>query len=274
MKIHMIYISKIFIFGKAPKIVNIDQLLVLKKYILFFAIVLLTAGVKAQSGYNYQEWGVGVGTFYERGYTNITHQDNHFGLNANFIYNYNPFLPVEFEIQKGTLSGGGLGPNNTINPTLDPFGRVYTNNYVAAVVHADFQYGAGIDYSDSWFLNIVKNFYSGIGLGLISNSNKVQRTSVVEPSYIFPGVNSSIDFMVPIRIGYDFKIFDDYNEPSMAINVGYVHTIAFGEGLDGYDDPSQKFKNNALDQYRQIAITFKYYFGRVVSYNKLIRNFN
>ena len=46
--------------------------------------------------------------------------------------------------------------------------------------------------------------------------------------------------------------------------------FAFGEGLDGYDDPSSKFKNNAIDQYRQITIGFKYFFGNVTSYNKLI----
>ncbi len=246
----------------------------MKKYILLFTAILLASAARAQSGYNYQEWGIGAGAFYERGYTNITYQVSHVGFDAFAVYNYNPYLPVEFEIQKGMLSGGGLGPGNTIDPTLDPFGREYTNNYVAAIVHADFQLGGAIDYEGSWFLNAVKNFYAGTGLGLISNSNKVQRTSVVEPSYVFPGENSSIDFMLPLRVGYEFKIFDEYNEPSMAIEVGYIHTIAFGEGLDGYDDPSSKFKNNALDQYRQIEISFKYYFGRVVSYNKLIRTFN
>jgi hypothetical protein len=76
-----------------------------------------------------------------------------------------------------------------------------------------------------------------------------------------------------LRFGYEFKIYDSYNEPSMAIDLGYIHTVAFGEGLDGYDDPSSKFKNDALDQYRQISISFKYYFGKVTSYNKLIRPF-
>ncbi len=167
-----------------------------------------------------------------------------------------------------------MGPGNTLAPNLDPYGRFYINNYKAFILHADFQLGAGIDYSDSWFLNIVKNFYGGTGLGVISNTNTVQRTSVVDPTYVFPGTNSSIDLMVPIRVGYEFKIYDNYNEPGMAIDIGYIHTFAFGEGLDGYNDPSSKFKNNSLDQYRQIAIVFKYFFGRVVSYNKLITNFN
>jgi hypothetical protein len=79
--------------------------------------------------------------------------------------------------------------------------------------------------------------------------------------------------MIPLRVGYEFKVFDDYNEPSWAIDVTYIHSLAFGEGLDGYNDPPSKFKNNAIDQYRQISIGFTYYFGTVVSYNKLIRDF-
>ena len=50
-----------YIFEKAPKIVNIDQHLTLKKYILFFVTSFAVISVKAQSGYNYQEWGIGGG---------------------------------------------------------------------------------------------------------------------------------------------------------------------------------------------------------------------
>jgi hypothetical protein len=128
-------------------------------------------------------------------------------------------------------------------------------------------------------LRILKDFYAGTGVGFISNANTVQRYSVnaapyPQPGYYkFPGNDNSLDLMVPLRIGYEFKIYDAYNEPSIAIDLGYIHTIAFGEGLDGYNDPSSKFKNNALDQYRQITIMFKYFFGNVTSYNKLIREF-
>ena len=245
----------------------------LKKYILFFVSTLAAIAVKGQSGYNYQEFGIGGGIGYERGFTNITQQNNHASFNFNFIYNYNPYLPVEAEIQLGQLSGGGPRPNQ------DPYGRQYVNNYKAIILHGDFQLGAGIDYIGNWFLRIVKDFYLGTGIGVISNTNKVQRYSPYAPPYPqpgyykFPGVDNSVDLMVPLRVGYEFKIYDDYNEPGMAIDVGYIHNIAFGEGLDGYNDPTSKFKNNSLDQYRQITIMFKYYFGNVTSYNKLIREF-
>ncbi len=245
----------------------------MKKYILFFFTTVAVITVKAQSGYNYQEWGVGAGASYIRGYTNITQQNSYPSFNLNFIYNYNPYLPVEAEFQVGTLSGGGLTPN------LDPFGREYTNHYKAVIFHADYQLGGGIDYEDSWFLKIVKDFYLGTGFGFISNTNVVQRYSIYAPPYPdpgyykFPGHDNSLDLMVPLRFGYEFKIYDAYDEPSFAIDVGYVHNLVFNEGLDGYDDPPSKFKNNALDQYRQITVNVKFYFGTVVSYNKLIRDF-
>lgn len=239
----------------------------MKKYILFFVALIAAITVKAQSGYNYYEWGIGGDASYERGYTNITQQNSHIGFNGNIIYNYNPYLPIEAEFQTGQLSGGGPLPKQ------DPYGRQYVNNYKAVILHADVQLGATIDYSGSWILNIVKNFYAGTGIGLINNSNVVQRTSIYEPSYVFPGKDNSLDFMVPLRFGYEFKIWDSYNQPSMAIDIGYIHNLAFGEGLDGYDDPESKFKNNATNQYRQITIGFKYYFGTTVAFNKLIREF-
>ena len=160
---------------------------------------------------------------------------------------------------------------------MDKYGRQYTNSYKALVLHGDFQLGAAIDYEGSWVLKLVKNFYGGTGIGFISNTNKVQRTNVYPQNgpltYVFPGKDNSLDIMVPFRFGYEFKIFDSYDEPGMAIDIGYVHNFAFGEGLDGYNDPPTKFKNNATDQYTQIVIGFKYFFGNVVSYNKLIRTF-
>ena len=206
------------------------------------------------------------------GYTNLRTQYDHPAFAINVMYNYNPYLPIGAEIQIGTLSGGGL------TQKLDSAGRQYTNKYKALVIHADFLLGTAIDYQDSWLLQILKNFYIGTGFGLISNSNTVQRTNIILSrgplTYVFPGSDNSINLMIPIRAGYEFKIFDAYNVPRAAIDIGYIHNFAFGEGLDGYDDPTSKFKNNAIDQYRQIVVGVKFFFGKTVSYNKLIRNFN
>jgi len=249
----------------------------LKKLILLFVFVFSFVLAKAQMGYNYKQFGIGLDVNYERGYTNVNRQDEHIGANINFIYNYSPYIPVTAELQFGTLSGGGLIPSK------DRYGRQYKNNYEAFLVHADFQLGEVIDYSQSGILNILKNFYFGSGVGFVFNNNIVQRYNIYygenglpyfgPATYRFPGSDNSINMIVPLRFGYEFKLHNYYNEPYIAIDLGYVHNLVFGEGLDGYDDPSSKFKNNATNQYRQVQIGIKFYFGNITSFNKLIRRF-
>lgn len=243
----------------------------MKKLILIFVFAVAAIAAKAQEGYNYKEFGIGLDVSYERGYTNVNRQDNHISENINFIYNYSPYIPITAELQFGTLSGGGLTTN------LDKYGRMYTNKYEAFVVHGDFQLGEVIDYSENDILNVIKNFYFGSGAGVVFNNNTVQRTNVIPQNgpltYVFPGSDNSINLTVPLRFGYEFKIYNDFQEPYMAIDIGYVHNMVFGEGLDGYDDPDTKFKNNATNQYRQIVIGVKFNFGNVTSFNKLIRRF-
>lgn len=244
----------------------------MKKLVLLVAFVFTASLVKAQLGYNYKEFGIGLDVSYIRGYTNVQKQFYHPAENINFIYNYSPYIPVTAELQFGTLSGG-----STTDRKIDKYGRQYTNHFEAFAIHADFQLGEVIDYSESTILNIVKNIYFGTGGGVVFNGNTVQRTNVVPEngslSYVFPGNNSSINFIIPLRFGYEFKFYNDYEEPFMALDIGYIHNMVFGEGLDGYDDPSNKFKNNATNQYTQIVVGVKFNFGNVTSFNKLIRRF-
>jgi len=241
----------------------------LKKLILLFTFVSSAIMVKAQVGYNYKEFGIGLDISYERGYTNLARQDYHIGQSVSFTYNYSPYIPITAELQFGTLSGGGLTQN------LDKYGRMYTNHFEGLILHGDLQLGELIDYSESYFNSAIKGFYFGSGGGIIFNSNTVQRTNVIlsngPSTYVFPGTNSSVNLTIPLRFGYEFKIFNEYEEPFMSVNIGYVHSLVFGEGLDGYDDPSSKFKNNATNQYSQIVVGVKFNFGNVTSYTKVIR---
>ena len=223
--------------------------------------------MKAQGGYNYNQYGIGFGFSSVKGYTNVKRNYDHYAYNLNFIYNYSPYLPVMAELQVGTLSGGGL----TVDRDL--YRRQYLNKYKALILHADVQGGEIMDYQDNFFLDVLKNFYLGTGVGIIANSLTVQRTSLDDPNYVFPGDNSGVNFMLPFRFGYEIKIYNEVDMPVFGIDIGYRHNIVFGEGLDGYNDTSGKFKNNALSQYRQITIGIRYNFGTETSYNKSIRRY-
>ena len=229
----------------------------MKKLILLLAFVLPSIIAEAQQGYYYyQQWGAGTDISYERGYTNIASQANHLSSNINLIYNYSPFISFVAEVQYGTLSGGGL------NTDLDPFGRQYVNHYTAFLLRCDYQLGDFIGRSESDVVNALKNVYVGTGIGLLSNNNTVQRYSIYEPSYRFPGTDKSINVDIPLTFGYEFKFYNNYQEPYMAIDLSYVHSLVFGEGLDGYDDPPSKFRNLHTDQYRQIVLGIKLNFGK------------
>jgi hypothetical protein len=224
----------------------------LKKYILFLLVLFSAFTSKAQIEDHYNQYSIGVGLSYIRGYTNIPSQENHFAQNANFTYYYSAYIPITFEVQKGVLSGGGV--------TIDKYGRQYTNNYLAGMFHGDLQVGQ-LDPENSF-----KDFYVGTGFGLIHDDDVVQRTSPLPPTdYVFPGTDHSINLIVPLRIGYELKIMNAFDEPFIRVNFSYEHNVVFGQGLDGYNDPSSKFKHNFLNQYRQISIGLKFGFGSSAS---------
>jgi hypothetical protein len=224
----------------------------LKRYIFFLPILFSVLSAHAQLDLNYTQFGVGVGTSYERGYTNVNIQNNHFAQYVNFTYYLTGYIPLTAEIQKGTLSGGSI--------TLDQYGRQYLNNYIGLIFHGDYQFGEFID-NDDFFSKLAKNFYAGTGFGFISDNNTTQRTSPYDPSYTFPGKDNGLNLMVPLRFGYEIKFMNAFGEPFIRLDLGYVHNVVFGSGLDGYADPPGHFKNNYPDQYRQISVGIKYDFG-------------
>lgn len=238
----------------------------MKKYFLLILITAAACSVKAQ-GYNYNNYGIGFGVSSVKGYTNVARNYDNMAYNINFVYNYSPYVPVMAEFQFGTLTGGGLTVDR------DPYRRQYKNNYNAVYLHADLQAGEVMDYQGSFLLDILKNFYIGTGAGFVLNNLTVQRTSLDDPNYVFPGKNSGINFSLPLRFGYEFKIYNEYDMPIFNIDLGYRHNVVFGEGLDGYNDPSSKFKNNALSQYRQITVGIRFNFGAESAYDRSIRSY-
>ncbi|WP_462267299.1 outer membrane beta-barrel protein [Mucilaginibacter sp.] len=234
--------------------------------VVVLLLVLIPAAAMAQ--YNYAPYGISVGVSSVYPFSDLKTNYNSKAYNINLGYNYSPYLPIAAELQFGKLSGG-----SNSNPQLDFSGRQFTNSYKALILHADVQLGEFIDYGDNFFLNLVKNFYGGTGIGIIYNNlTFIQRKDLYNPPYgNFPGVDKGFNGLFPLRVGYEIKFYNNYDEPVFSIDLGYRHNIVLGEGLDGYDDPNQVFKNNSFDQYRQITVGIKYNFGAVVAYNKNIR---
>lgn len=231
-------------------------------FTLLFALLLIGFTSKAQQD-SYRQFGIGFGASQVQAYSDLNTNYKNYAYNINGTYNLSPYIPVTAEFQFGKLSGGGL--------TVDPHGRAFNNSFKAFVVHADAQLGEFIDYYDNVFLGAARNFYVGAGVGFISNNmTSIQRADPNIPGRVFPGTNSSTNLMVPLRVGYEFKIFNGYDEQAYALDIGYRYNVTFGDGLDGYNDPAPHFKNNAPDCYSQLYIGFKVNIGNLVTYKKPI----
>jgi hypothetical protein len=243
--------------------------LILRKLALLFILVCLQLTVKAQDSYNYSQYGIGFFGSSNFPYADLRSGNQGKTYNITGYYNLTPYIPLGLEFQFGSLSGGSI--------LTDSYKRQYDNHYKAVIVHGDFALGEILNYDGSALLKVFKDFYVGTGVGLINNNMAfIQRTNLIgskdQPAgtYTFPGKNSGINLMVPLRIGYEYKIYNAYDEPFIGINIGYIHNMTWGEGLDGYTDPSSGFKNNAPDQYRQIIVGIKFNFGGSIPFIKAI----
>ena len=229
-----------------------------------FTISLLIIGLSVKAQYNYSEWGLGVSYGTVTPFSDLAQNDTQKGGSASLYWNYSPYMPFAFEVQTGKLSGG--------NDVTDVSHRYFVNNYLGFNAHGDLQMGEIIDYEGNIFLNALKGFYIGLGVGVMfDNITSVRRVAQNDPTYIYPGSDHSITALIPIRLGYEIKILNSDAEPVAGIDFGYTHNLTFAEGLDGYADPSNKFKNNSQDMFRSLTVGVKFYFGRSLSYIKSIR---
>ena len=237
-----------------------------KTVVLALVLFLCSKFLYAQPSYNFLGFSVGGGLGVARADADVAQHVSKTAYFINANYNYSPFTTFTAELQAGNLAGG--------NPKTDKDTRAFVNAYQAILFYGDLQAGGLINYEDRPVLNALKNFYAGTGFGVIHNHMTfVQRRSLSDPSYIFPGQDNSTEIMLVLRIGSEIKLYNQYHEPSVRLDIGLEENLVYGEGLDGYNDPSTKFSNNHVDRYALFHIGAKYNFGIPVSFRKPIRRF-
>lgn len=228
----------------------------MKRFILTIGTCLICFMVKAQTGYNYAQYDAGLGIALNQAYTDAETITKTPALLLNVTYNHTPFLNYIAELQLGRLAGGDSV--NTIS------GRQFKNNYTAATFRAQIQAGEFIDYADNKVYNALKNIYLSSGLGVIYNNMvEINRISRI-PNFVSTGRNTSTEFFIPIKAGYEFKVFNSYNEPTIKIDLGYQYNYVLGDQLDGIKAGSRK------DVYTQLVLGVKFAIGGYTSYRKSI----
>ncbi len=229
------------------------------KTALLTLLVCCTAFIaKAQLGYNYSQYDVGTSLSLNSVTGDVTPQKTMAAVNFNFTYNVTPYTNFVFEAQMGKLRGG-----DSVNTAS---GRYFNNDFYAFTFRGQIQFGEFLDYSRSPFMNAAKNFYVSTGIGMIRNHiTQISRFSNTIPSVYTPGEDASHEPFIPLRIGYEFKIYNQYMQPSVKIDLGYEANFVFGDEVDGFAAGSHS------DIYTQISVGVKFAIGsNVVSYRKQI----
>jgi hypothetical protein len=195
------------------------------------------------AGANYSFTDVKKGTFSSAGY-------------VNFDYLLTPFITAGMEIQVGTIKGGSR--------TKDAHLREFTNGYKSFVINGKVRAGQFTDFYLNNFLRYTKGFYLGTGFGIIQNNmTDIIRVKPDGSNYIFPGKDKSTNIVVPLNFGSDFYFQDKWGDIRYVVNVNFQGNVTFGEGLDGYNDPQNIFKNVSPDVYTYLSVGFRYMFGSV-----------
>ena len=273
------------------QITTVITITILKKnlFLVLIGLVAFVNTTKAQLGYNYAQYNFGVGLGYLKASTDVPLQSSYPAVNFNFGYNISPYFTLSADFQIGQLSGGyanyvskSLATTTTADQgyavlsqlsynlygtTYDPYYRSYTNNFQALTLHLDLQAGEVLDLNpDKIVQRALRNIYVGVGIGLIYN--KITNNNRISPdsSYYYGGEDQSQNLMIPLRVGYQFKLYNNYDEPFVFINVGYEYNYVLGYGLDGYADPLLVTKKT--EKYSGFNIGIRYNFGSVTSYRK------
>jgi hypothetical protein len=228
----------------------------LKKICLTAFLCIAAFISKAQVGFNYDQYDIGFGGAVNKVYGDAQSIKSTPSVHFNFTYNQTPFVNYVLEVEAGKLEGG--------NALKDTTGRQFSNSFTAVDFRAQVQVGEILDYSRSPLANAMKNFYLSTGLGMVVNDLTTNRYSYQIPDFYTPGEDHSTELFIPTRIGYEFKIYNQYDEPSVKIDLAYQQNFILGDELDGFK------AGKANDIYTELVLGVKFALGGTTSYRKQI----
>lgn len=230
-----------------------------KSYLLILVLQFFVFTSWAQIGFNYQEYSLGIGAGITKAYGGVSKIHNKSAFHVDFDYYLTPFVVFGVEGQLGKLAGG--------DRETDKLGRAFANDFTSLILQGNIQAGELMDFANNPIMNAAKNFYVGSGVGLIFNDiTYIERVNAKDPTIYYPGLDKSTNLLVPLKFGYEFKVFNEFNEPQLRVDLSYQTNIVFGQGMDGYDSPSHR-----PNVYTYVSVGLKYGFGSVTSYRKPIK---
>ncbi|MET4080511.1 hypothetical protein ABIB40_000455 [Pedobacter sp. UYP30] len=230
------------------------------KFKIFGLAVLLFCSVQgAFAQFNELKYTAGINVGPNRSYTDV--KKGGWGHTFAVDFNYYPlrYLTVGLEGQTGLIQGGNI---NT-----DLYNRQFANRYASLAITGKLMVGKLFKVESSEFLYAMRGLYAGVGAGIIKNHMidivRYRPSFSDDPGYgPFPGKDDSYNVVLPFNLGINFYIAESGFVSNFIINVNAQSNITIGEGLDGYDDPPNKFENKKQDIYNVYSVGIKYIIGR------------
>jgi hypothetical protein len=231
----------------------------LNTFKLTLLLLIACLAAKAQSSF-YQPFSIGTGFAVTQAAVVEKTLTTANAVESTFGYYFTPFTSATLEMQIGQLTGG--------DAVKDASGKQFINTYVAAITHADVQLGEFIDYEHSSFLNGLKNIHLGTGIGvLLNNITAIATANPTDSANPYTYKPNSINLLIPARIGYEFKIYNRFDEPGFRVDLNYSLNTAFGDRLDGY---SSVFSKSKIAFYNYVSVGLKFCFGPHKQYRKQV----
>ncbi len=214
---------------------------------------------RAQLGYNYSRFDIGVAAGSNQATTDAQTKTSTPSIHFNLTFNQTPYINFVLEAQLGRLAGGdSIKTTNHLQ---------FNNDFSAFIFRGQVQAGEFLDYSNNKLNNAIKNFYLSVGIGVIVNRiTSLTVYPAILGNYSGTFKNSQENF-VPIRLGYEFKLFNNYNQPSVKFDLGYGYNFILGDKLDGV------IAGKHNDAYSQFTLGVKFAIGGAeTSYRKQIQH--
>ena len=228
---------------------------ILKANILSLFIFLIAVSAKGQGSISYSEYDAGASYGFTQLYGAALTSPITPSVNININYNRTPFVNYVLEAQYGTFKGG-----DSVT-TLSK--RQFKSKFMAITARVQLQMGEIIDYEDNAFANSLKNIYFSTGIGFVYNHITSIKRAGTYDNFYSDGPNFSAAAFVPFRVGYEFKLFNDYDLPYVKIDVADTFNMVFTNTLDGY------IARGNYDVYSQFTIGVKIAIGtKYTSYRK------
>ncbi len=216
---------------------------------LTFILFLFSVSHLSFAQSNFYRYSIGAGAGATVAFADVPFKTLAFAGYGSLDYYFTPYVTLGLEVQKGELAGGDI--------LRDKYHRQFINSYLSGAVSIKLQLGEFLSQYDknNVFLNAIQGGYVGIGFGYIKN--KISNVRYYGNT-VYPGADSSTEGIIPIHLGINFYIPNQWGYTRYVINLNLQSTMAIGEGLDGYGHNPKGEKN---DLYSVASIGFKYNFG-------------